>query len=147
MPTLLFAIACTLFGWVALCSPGYEDDIYNITIIEKATDLFSLVSWTNSEDVHPPLQYVFNYLLFHALGSWSLVRLFSALLTVVALFVFMTEVKLRSSRDRVLAFVLVILSSTLLLWTTGLRWYGYYVPFFLFTITWLRRNVASPWAF
>ena len=62
-PILSLLVVCGVYGLIAFTSHGYDDEIYNIAIVEHATSIASIVDTINHEDVHPPGQYVINFTL------------------------------------------------------------------------------------
>ncbi len=140
--TIIFATAAAIYCFIAYTSPGYDDEFYNIDKIEKAQNIFILLDHVNREDVHPSGQYVINYGLYKTLGSWPLVRVSGALLNFAALLLFVHSAALKSFEDRALSIMLIILSPTLLLWGTGVRWFAYYTPIFIALMLWIRQTEA-----
>ena len=144
---VILVSVCALYVLVAYASPGYEDEFYNIPIVERATSFWAMIDQISREDVHPVGQYVINYLLFKCFNSWSIARVAGALASAFAVWSFVQSSDFEGTGKKTLALTLVALNPTLLLWCTGLRWLTYFVPLFLFTLIWLRRNISSPAAF
>jgi hypothetical protein len=120
-------ILLVLYGTVAYFSYGYDDEFFNINLIESSSSYGQLISSVNGMDVHPPGSYLINKVLFDMTGDWSLVRLFAALFTAFSLWMLWRQAT-RPGFQSVFTFITVCLSPTILLWGTGLRWYAYAVP-------------------
>jgi lipid-A-disaccharide synthase-like uncharacterized protein len=114
-----------LYVYVGLTSFGYDDEYFNIRVVEE-NSLGDMISLVQASDLHPPLSYILNYIFYHATGSWNLVRMVSALLFAGSLIYYVSQIPDRS--NRLLAMLLLGLNPTILLWTTGLRWYAYLLP-------------------
>jgi hypothetical protein len=119
------AVVLALYTYVSVTSFGYDDEYFNIRVVEE-NSLGKMVSLIQTSDLHPPLSYILNYLFYHATGSWNIVRLVSGLLFVGSLFYYVSRIT--DQRHRLLAILLLGLNPTILLWTTGLRWYAYVLP-------------------
>ncbi|MEK6789890.1 MAG: hypothetical protein AABY68_13160 [Pseudomonadota bacterium] len=125
---LAYGMPLALYAFVAWQSWGFDDEIYNIKLVEGLS-LGQLFVAVQSDDVHPPLSYIINYLLFHALGSWSLVRVASASFVVLALALFCEQIREQHGRHGWrLAYVGLLLSPSILMWCTSIRWYSYLLP-------------------
>lgn len=148
IPNLALSIATllaisSLYVLVAYSSPGYDDEFYNISVVEQAPSFLAMIYKVSHEDVHPVGQYVFNYVLYDISGSWKFVRIFGGVLTSVSLFIYISYLNIRQTYYRAIAFVLLAMNSSFLLWCTGVRWYAYFTPVFIFAIIWLQRNTRS----
>lgn len=137
-----YLLLLMLYGAIGLYSNGYDDEFYNIFLVEKYG--FNLLSIVQSTDVHPPGSYLINFLLFKIFGDWSYVR---ATTGVCAASIFSYAIHSMKSRHGALsgifAFVFLGLNPALLLWCTGLRWYAYFVPI----VAWLliTPRTAGVW--
>jgi hypothetical protein len=118
----IFAVLAFVYCYIAYTSFGYDDEYFNIRVVSEngLTDLIKLIQ---TSDIHPPLSYIINYLLFNLLHSWALVRVFSALLYLCALLLLVRKTK--GFTNRLLVILLLGLNPTVLLWCTGIRWYAY----------------------
>jgi hypothetical protein len=126
---ILFAAIAVLYCYVAYTSFGYDDEFFNIMIV-RDNSFSKMVGIVQSTDIHPPLSYILNFILFKIFGSWNIVRMFSALFFLCA-FVYVI-VKNKNQKSRWLLILLLGLNPTILLWGTSLRWYAYVVPLLLF---------------
>jgi hypothetical protein len=121
----LFTLLVGLYIYTAWSSAGYDDEFYNIRVVREYS-LSAMIHLIQSEDLHPPLSYILNYLLFHSIGSWQLVRLFSAFLYLGSLWYLLRS--MANPKMKLLALLLLGLNPTILIWVTGLRWYAYLIP-------------------
>lgn len=135
MPAALFergrlgfhALLLLLYGVIGYASYGYDDEMFNIIMVEKLG--FAAVGWVQTIDVHPPGSYLYNWGLYALLGDWSLVRLAISLQAAGAV-IWLVEFTRRHSgaRAALLMFLLVGLNPAMIMWCTGLRWYAILVP-------------------
>jgi hypothetical protein len=143
----LLLVACALYVGVALTSPGYDDEFYNVDLLESGRTLFSAINFTQHWDVHPPGQFVLDAVLHALLGSWALVRAVGALACALVVVRFSGLERLTGKSNVLLHFVLVALNPALLMWCTGLRWTTWFVPLYLLAILWVRRDTPERWRF
>jgi hypothetical protein len=142
---MLYGLAAAVYISVALQSYGFDDEFFNILLVERHGLSGCLL--TQSTDVHPPLSYALNALLFQALGSWPGVRLISAL-ALCAAFAYVCEHTARVSGNRaaVLTFLLLATNPAMLLWGTSVRWYAYFLPVLLWVLVVPQRQNWTLWA-
>jgi hypothetical protein len=139
-----FLLTLTLFGVVALRSHGFDDEMGNIELIERL-GTWQTVLLMQTEDVHPPGGYLLNGLLFDALGSWSAVRLVSALLYSLSLTSLLAFVQREhGGRAAVLAWLVAGLAPGALMWCTSLRWYAYFTPLLIWALV-SPRDTSQRW--
>lgn len=128
---------------VAFTSPGYDDEFTNIQIVTRYQTIGEVISFINSNDVHPPGQYVVNRLLHDALRDWGLVRVVSAVAGYSALLVLLGRLGFLAE-SRLMPLAVIVFHPTLLMWCTSLRWYGYFTPLLLAAVTLvLTRRVKA----
>jgi hypothetical protein len=140
-----YFLALLLYVSTALNSYGFDDEFFNIGIVE-AYGLSAFLT-TQTIDVHPPLSYLINALLYEVLGSWVAVRVISALAICVALFyVGESFVKKYGHRAATLTFLLLASNPAILLWGTSLRWYAYFLPIFLWLSITPKKQGIAYWA-
>jgi hypothetical protein len=126
-----FIILLFLYVTVAWLSPGFDDEYFNITTIEKGYTYFDLITFINSMDVHPPGQYLLNKVLWDITNNWSAVRAFSACFAAIPIwFLWLYAAQGASRLTGLFSFIAICLNPALLLWCTSLRWYAYFVPVF-----------------
>lgn len=144
--TLIYGLPLALYMLVAWQSWGFDDEIYNIKLVEHS-DLADLVMRVETDDVHPPLGFVINYLLFELLGSWSLVRVATAVFVVAGLARLCEWIRdQHGERGWRLAWVGLLLSPSMLMWCTSIRWYSYVMPLLALALVLPRRRAgASYW--
>lgn len=120
---VVFCLVLFLYFYVGYTSYGFDDEYVNIDWVER----YGLHVWriAQTEDVHPPLSYVFNYLLYHVLGDWSAVRAFNGIILVL---VAARLSNFLSGRHLfICAFILLCVNPSILMWGTSLRWYSYFL--------------------
>lgn len=115
---------------VAFTSPGYDDEFTNIQIVTRYQTIGDMISFINSNDIHPPGQYVVNRWLHDVLRDWRLVRVVSAVAGYAALVALLSRLGF-IAQSRLLPLAIIMFHPTLLMWCTSLRWYGYFTPLFL----------------
>ena len=120
----------------------YDDEIFTIRLLESKTGLISIVRDANSQDVHPPLGYVIDFLLYQATGNWKSVQCIAGLANALALALFAAMARPAMSRTawRVLVGLLAS-SASWVMWGASLRWYAWFNPIFalgLATALWGR---------
>lgn len=128
MQWFLFAMVAALYCYVGYASFGFDDEFYNIRIV-RDNSLGAMVNIVQSTDIHPPLSYIINYILFSLLQSWNAVRLVSALFFVLSLGYVLYRTK--DGARRWLLLLLLGMNPTILLWATSIRWYAYATPILL----------------
>jgi hypothetical protein len=140
------SLLALLYGWVAYTSPGYDDEIPNMILVESH-GLLDLITYVNRTDVHPPGSYVINWLLYAVLHDWQGVRLLSSLYAAGGIWCFFrTCVGVSGPLDRLFGYLTICLAPTMLLWLTSLRWYSYFLPTLLYIICALERRQSS-WSY
>ncbi|MCF6204546.1 MAG: hypothetical protein L3J59_12915 [Methylococcaceae bacterium] len=113
----------------------YDDEIFNLR--KMPFSLSEIFFKAQSEDVHPPLSYILNKLIYELLSSYKAILVFSILLNVCALTYFYKYAvkELDNIYSKLLLFMFVFINSGLLLWTNSVRWYAYWIPLFIFLYT------------
>lgn len=133
------SIIILLYTIVSLTSYGYDDEFFNINLIERTESAWQLITSVNQIDIHPPGSYLINWTLFHLFGSWSHTRLIGAIGTAFSLWILWYATK--KENVTLFSFVAICLNPTILLWGATLRWYTYALPIINFMIYLLiRRN-------
>ena len=123
-----------LFTYTAYSTYGYDDEMFNINHVERYSSAYELVSEHLSGkflDIHPLGSYLINYTLFHALGSWELVRVFGAVISALSVWLFWRYIVIAGVNDIltvIFSYVFMCLNPNLILWCTGVRWYTYFFP-------------------
>jgi len=142
---VFYFLASILYVSTALNSYGFDDEYFNIDIVERYG--ISAFLFTQSTDVHPPLSYLINSLLYDLFGSWVAVRVISAILICFALFyVGESMVKKYGNRAATLTFLLLATSPAILLWGTSIRWYAYFLPVLLWLCITPDKEDVRYWA-
>ena len=142
-----------LFGHVALTSPGFDDEITNIDLIEHL-GTWQTVTLMQTEDVHPPGGYLVNGLLWQLTHDWSSVRLVSVLIYGLACASLLRFVQRQmGSLAAWLCLLVVGFSPTAMMWCTSVRWYAYLTPLLMWALVlpahragwWFRFKPAMAW--
>ena len=79
----IFSILGTIYFYYAITTTGYDDEFWNIGILENT-------SWENivklfffeSFDIHPPLSFFADKFLFDLFNNWNYVRAFLAIILI-----------------------------------------------------------------
>ena len=125
---LLYILLTFLYLYVAYTSFGFDDEFFNMDIIERY-NFIPMLNKVEHWDVHPPGQYMINYLLYSVFHNWRIVRLFGAILMITSIIYSIENVK--KSKGVIEAYKLYFFlgaNPALLLWCTGIRWYSYFIP-------------------
>lgn len=113
-----------LYITVAYQSFGYDDEFYNIELVERLG--LKAFLYTQTDDVHPPLSILINSILFKFFGSWQIVRIFSAFLISISIIYYCESIE--NKVQKIFFTILIATSPSLLLWCTSIRWYSYFIP-------------------
>lgn len=140
--TLLCSISAILFLSIAYNSFGYDDEYWNIRMIEE-NSLIGLVTKIQTSDVHPPLSYIINFSLYKTFHNWQIVRLISALLYLVTLGY--AILKTKEKEAQLILILLLGFNPTIMLWVTSIRWYAYAVPLLMLLNISLDKNNKFYW--
>jgi len=124
---LLFLVT-VLYCYAAWSSFGYDDEYYNIRVVTE-NKLGELIRLIQSTDIHPPLSYIINCILFKIFHGWNYVRMVSAVFFIFSLLYVVYKTK--DQNEKLLIILLLGFNPTLLLWATSLRWYAYATPILL----------------
>ena len=137
-----------LYVLVAYLSPGYDDEFYNIGLVEYAPSVGALLDAVRRVDIHPPGQYLANLVLFRVFGDWSVVRAFNAALAALSIWGLWLMVQRQASwRVSAFAYFAICLNPASLLWASGLRWYAYFLPLINLAAILLIANPRAPLRF
>lgn len=132
------AVIAAVYALVAWFSLGYDDEFYNIALVERSHTLLATLAASTAADVHPVGQYALDFSLYWLLGDWSGVRVAGALALAFALWR-LVETQLPTPRTRWLAGLpLVALHPTVLMWGSGLRWTGYFTALYVAAFLWAK---------
>lgn len=123
--TIVFVVLGLLYLYVSYNSYGYDDEYFNIRQIREH-NLSDLINTIQQTDIHPPLSYIINKLLFSVLNDWTFVRMASSVFFLAALWLVCRKAK---NHGVAILFLLFLgLNPSVLLWTTSIRWYAYVLP-------------------
>ena len=140
---VFFVLISGIYLYVAYTSFGFDDEFSNIKIIEN-NDLLNTIKIINSNDVHPPLSYVLNWLLYNSLKNWSYVRSLITVGLLASLLNFYRYLKFEKNNIQpFLVFLLISLDPSILMWGTSIRWYSFY----LIVLFWLliKPKRSTSW--
>ena len=128
---LLYILITALYVYVAFFSFGYDDEFFNINLIEQLG--WGAISFIQKNDVHPPGSYFVDLILFNTFGSWRISRCFISLFTAISVIYICDRLRSRYSNLSGIIFLLILgLNPAILMWCTGLRWYSMFVPILIF---------------
>lgn len=137
---VLFIMLTILYLYVSYNSYGYDDEYFNIRQIREH-HLISLVQTIEQTDIHPPLSYIINKLLFGVWENWTFVRMVSSVLFLASLFAVCRKTK--NPAVNILLLLFLGFNPSVLLWTTSIRWYAYVLP--LLVLLQLSPPFESKW--
>lgn len=127
---LAYFFIVILYGTVGFFSPGYDDEFFNINLIE--TYGIKSLSIVQTGDVHPPASYLINWILYSLVNDWHIVRLLISIFSAILIIKSISNIKITyGNTSFIIAFFLIALNPAILMWTTGLRWYAFFVPLLL----------------
>jgi hypothetical protein len=140
LPYLLLLV---LYGTVGFTSFGFDDEFFNIRLIETLG--WRTIEHVQTVDVHPPGSYALNWFFYSLAGDWSIVRLIAGLITGGSIIYFVESIFRRDGgRAAVMAFLLLGLNPGLLMWCTSVRWYAFFVPILIW-LSVLPRKTTQWW--
>lgn len=135
-----------LFAGVGWYSPGFDDEFYTINWIAEAASAAELIHIVDTRDVHPPGSYLIVSTL-HEMGlSFSAIRAFSGGLTALFLWILWQRVSGAGVLAAGVAYLLICLNPTLVLWGATLRWYSWSFPLIVLLFLLVRGGFRNPWA-
>jgi len=133
-------------GMTILHRHFYDDETINASYLLRY-DLSGLIHRAQTTDVHPPLQYIANWLTYHAFGSLEAIWCVNACVVAAATsyFVWALSARVPDWRGRLVLVLTSGLNPSLLLWCVSLRWYAYWVPLSMVIVTllYLRPRTKS----
>ena len=120
-------LALAVYVLVAIQSPGLDDEFFNIRgylAAERSESWRAFFDYASRDPVHPTGSYLLSFALRGLLGSWELVRAVKSAAVFLLAWLLLGRL-FPSLRWKGLDLrPLVLLSPSLLLWCTGLRWFG-----------------------
>jgi len=148
---LLVTLGLALLAFAAVRSGTYYDDeIFTIRLLRLCPTPTELIACANSRDVHPPLGYLLDAALRGWLGSWAAVKLAKGLaMALAAGWLAWSAGRALPRPAFILLTALLALDGTLVMWTSSLRWYGWFVPLFtvcLAQVLWGRLSALGTLA-
>ncbi|MET3106066.1 hypothetical protein AAKU67_000543 [Oxalobacteraceae bacterium GrIS 2.11] len=142
---IFYLFIIIIYCIVAFQSPGYDDDIINVRMIEKFG--YGTIHIVQTMDVHPPGSYLADWALYEVIGRWDLIRTLIALLTAFALISGINYVRENHGDfSGTVCFIVLGLNPAYLLWGTGLRWYAYFVPILIAVLQVPTKRDSLYWA-
>ena len=129
----------TIYIFIASNSFGFDDEFNTINIIESL-NFSSMYRYLQSNDIHPPLSYIFDKLLFNIFQDWSIVRVFLSIVVVASItnlaYKFFEDLNIRS----ICLLIFLGFDPNILIWGTSIRWYTYYLIILCWFLIIPRRN-------
>jgi len=138
----LFIVSAIIFLSIAYNSFGYDDEYWNIRMIED-NSLTVLISKIQNFDVHPPLSYILNFSFYKLFNNWTAVRLISSLLFILSLGY--TLFRTKNYEAKLILLLLLGFNPSIMLWVTSIRWYAYAVPLLMILSHPLENNSKYYW--
>lgn len=121
----------------------FDDEIASLIFLynSKAENIFSLINYTNSIDVSPPIQYIIPY-LFAKINLEKYSAIISLPIYFYVFYLLNKKVLLSKDNDvKNIFYLFIIFNHSILIWCTSIRWYSYWFPLFLvFLITYFFSN-------
>jgi len=140
---LVFAALALLAAFVTRNGTFFDDEIASIRLMEAASDWRAVIVEANGSDVHPPLGYVIDFVLFGLLGSWKAVQCVAGLANAAALAAFVALAgRALPRRAWLVLCALAATDATAIMWGASLRWYAWFHPVFLLA---LAAVLWAPW--
>ena len=137
-----------LYAYVGYTSYGFDDEFFNIFIVEKFStyEIFYLDPSLNIN--HPNGSIFINSILFNFLDDWSFVRAFYGVIFALSLlFSFACLVNKSENFNQLFFFILMCLNPSLLMIGSSLRWYSLFIIFINFLIILIYKNTKNPLIF
>ncbi len=118
----------------------YDDEVFNIQVISQSWS--DMLIYLQKSDVHPPLSYILNKLIYELFSSYKAILVFSMFCNISAICYFynFSENKLKGNDAKILLLIFTFLNGGLLLWTNSMRWYSYWVALFIVLYVYLLKN-------
>ena len=138
----LFIVSAIILLSIAYNSFGYDDEYWNIRMIED-NSLTVLISKIQNFDVHPPLSYIVNFSFYKLFNNWTAVRLISSLLFILSLGY--TLFRTKNNEAKLILLLLLGFNPSIMLWVTSIRWYAYAVPLLMILSFPLENNNKYYW--
>jgi hypothetical protein len=105
----------------------FDDEIFTINLLAKQDSAIGVIRAVNSTDLHPPLAYVLDFLLYQMTGSWKAVQLAVGLVNAAALATFAALAHRALPRPAWLILSLLLAScATATTLSSPLRWPWYF---------------------
>lgn len=134
-----------VYAYVGYSSYGFDDEFFNIWIVENFTsfEIFYLDSSLNQH--HPNGSLFLNSILYKALGDWSLIRAFMGIAFAVSLC--FSYALLSGNKDtfhKTIFYILLCLNPSLLMLGTSIRWYSVFFVLVNCFIVLIYKNPKDP---
>ena len=116
----LSSIIFTVYLYVASNNYGFDDEFNTINIVENL-DFQSMLQWLQTNDIHPPLSYLVDKILFNIFKSWVLIRIVLSSFVVISI-VYLAYKKFQFSTKSSLFLFFLGFDPGILMWGTSIRW-------------------------
>lgn len=133
-----------LYVYVGFTSYGFDDEFFNIGIVENfsAYEIIFLDASVNLN--HPNGSLFLNSILFNIFGDWSYVRAFYGFIFALCL-VFSFKCLTNNNKNfNQFFFILLCLNPSLLMLGSSIRWYSIFIIFINFLIILIYKNYRNP---
>jgi hypothetical protein len=147
----LVFLSLAMLAWLSNRSGLYfDDEIFTILLLESKQSLREVIVAVNSFDLHPPLSYAIQFLLYRLTDDWKAVQLVAGLVNALALavFAFLAHRGLPRGAWLILTALLATFA-TGVMWGASLRWYAWFNPCFalaLALVLWGRMKALPALA-
>ena len=143
-----FLLVICVYAYVGFTSNGYDDEFFNIWVVENFTS-FEILYLDSSINPHHPNGGIFlNSILYKVVGDWSLIRAFTGIIYAVSLcFSYILLSRNRENFHKAIFFILLCLNPSLLMLGTSLRWYSVFFILVNCLIILIYKNPKKPWIF
>jgi hypothetical protein len=141
---LLFFIVFLLYSLVGFLSPGYDDEFFNVKLVEKLG--FNTIKFVQSQDVHPPGSYFLNWIFYSITDNWKIVRFISGFFTAASIVYAVNFIRQSYGNTKAFLFLIFLgFNPAVLMWGTGVRWYSYFIPVLIYLLVVPRSNNRFYW--
>lgn len=137
-----------LYGYVGFISYGFDDEFFNIYIVENFS-LNKIFYLDASENLnHPNGSLLLNGILFNLFNDWSYVRAFYGVIFALSLLIsFFCLTEKDKNFNQLFFFILLCLNPSLLMIGSSIRWYSAFIIFINFLIVLIHKNPKNPLTF
>jgi hypothetical protein len=133
-----------LYVYVGYTSYGFDDEFFNIGIVENFST-YEIIFLDASVNLnHPNGSLFLNSILFNIFGDWSYVRSFYGLIFALCLLFSFKCLTNENKNFNQFFFILLCLNPSLLMLGSSLRWYSIFIIFINLLIILIYKNYRNP---